>query len=65
VASSEERVAKFLKRLLQHRSALEVAQSLATASSQQFRAFARFTFPDNSSRFAQPFSSEAPMAQTD
>ena len=29
MASSEERVAKFLKRLLEHRSALEVAQSLS------------------------------------
>jgi hydroxymethylglutaryl-CoA reductase (NADPH) len=34
VASSEERVAKFLKRLLEHRTALEVAQSLSAPSPQ-------------------------------
>jgi hypothetical protein len=34
VASSEERVAKFLKRPLEHRSALEVAQSLSAPSPQ-------------------------------
>lgn len=34
VASSEERVGKFLKRLLEHRSALEVAQSLSSPQPQ-------------------------------
>lgn len=35
MASSEERVGKFLKRLLQHRSALEVAESLSSAESER------------------------------
>jgi len=34
VASSEERVGKFLKRLLEHRSALEVAESLSSNASE-------------------------------
>jgi len=35
VSSSEERVGKFLKRLLKHRSALEVSQSLTTQPPQR------------------------------
>jgi hydroxymethylglutaryl-CoA reductase (NADPH) len=35
VATSEERIGKFLKRLLEHRSALEVAQSLSSLSAER------------------------------